>query len=47
MKYGGHVTRWGIQALQTKLWFEKLKGIGCLGDIGVIEKVILKWVLKK
>ena len=33
--------------IAAKLWFVKLKGIGCLGDIGEGEKVILKRVLMK
>jgi len=49
MKCGGHVTRWNIKLSQAKLWFVKLKGIGCMGGmgVGVGEKVILRRVFKK
>jgi hypothetical protein len=33
--------------MHTKVWLENLKGIFALGDVGINERVILKFILSK
>jgi hypothetical protein len=33
--------------MHTKFWSEKLKGRDHLEDLGIDEKIILKWILRK
>jgi hypothetical protein len=37
----------GTLKMHTKIWSEKLKWKDRLGDVGVDERIILIWILKK
>jgi len=44
---GGHVVRMGRGEAYTGFWWGNLKERGHLGDTGVDEKLILRWIFRK
>jgi hypothetical protein len=45
MTWVGHVTQIGNMGIQN--FSHKLKRGNCLGNLGMDERIILKWILKK
>jgi hypothetical protein len=47
MRWAGHVARMGRVEVRTGFWWEDLEEGDHLGDPGVDERIILKWIFKK
>jgi hypothetical protein len=47
MRWAGHVARMGKRQVHTGCWWGGLREGDHLGDPGVCERIILKWIFKK
>jgi hypothetical protein len=47
MRWGGHVARIEDMRGSTKVWWGNLRERGHLGNLGVDERIILRWIFVK